>query len=487
MSIYSALNLGYAAKDIIKFLVNRFPEMKDKIKQAEKAGYSTDKILGYLNKVDPKKLEQLAKGSVIGSAFMQPSRDNQQNESSNPLIRGRQATARGGPTGQALQKGVSAAMKLGAGYLTAEGFANLMKGPEENNPQVQINPGASMPPNQTIQQAQQQASPAPGVPENTIGNQSPGAPPAPPIPTGEGIQTLKTMGLLEKAQGLLQAGNDPVLVAKTLIATANPELKKNYKQNEQMIVDAVADLAASSQQVQNAKNQPTQEIQGQEGPQGGPIAQAEQIRPEQAAPQQLQQPDERKQKQAKNANVVTLPGGEIGTVLERKKDHLVVDVDGKKVPVKLDEAIDVPASQDELADIYTNLIQKIPESERSSMINMAGYDPNHNELVFKPHDGAFYVYKDIPPEFAKRIQEAMFNAKTTGQNFYGAWSEGESSRGAGLSALIKELQKLYGGKGKEYTRKYETIYDIMSLPKQAVKAREKAKKDAERQRKKSQR
>ena len=184
-------------------------------------------------------------------------------------------------------------------------------------------------------------------------------------------------------------------------------------------------------------------------------------------------------------NLALLPKGDLGQIESVKNGIAKVNVDGRITHRKLSDLEELPISQPDLAALYENLIQAIPEHARSSVINFAGYDSNANELIFRPHSGAAYVYKDIPPEFAEKLKNAMFKAKTTGENFYGSWSAGEGSRFAGLAALIRDLQKLYGGKGKEYVRKYETLVDILSEPERAKKEKHKRIKEDEKRRKKA--
>lgn len=168
------------------------------------------------------------------------------------------------------------------------------------------------------------------------------------------------------------------------------------------------------------------------------------------------------------------PQGDIGEIESVKNGIAKIKVGDIYKTRKTEDIEPLPISKPDLADLYQNLIQAIPEDARSSVINFAGYDANANELIFRPHSGAAYVYKDIPQEFADKLKNAMFKAKTNGENFYGSWSSGEGSRFAGLSQLIKDLQKSYGGKGKEYIRKYETLVDILEEPEKAKKAKMKA-------------
>ena len=100
------------------------------------------------------------------------------------------------------------------------------------------------------------------------------------------------------------------------------------------------------------------------------------------------------------------------------------------------------------------MINKIPEHLRSSVANWVGYNDEKNLLQIKFHSGDAYTFKNIPPEFVRKLEAVEHVAKTTGGNIYAVWEEGEASRGAGISQLIQELQKQYGGKGKEYEVKF---------------------------------
>ncbi len=177
--------------------------------------------------------------------------------------------------------------------------------------------------------------------------------------------------------------------------------------------------------------------------------------------------DQEKPKIEKNS-VVSSPNG-VGEVKSIKEKTALVDIDGKLTKVNVE---DLESEPPDIADLYDNLFNAIPKEYQSRMMNYAGYDEDANELIFRPHGGAAYVYKDIPPQFAEDLKNRLHNAKTTGKNMYGMWNEGDPSYGAGMSALIKELQKTYGGKGKEYVRKYNTLFDILGIPHEEKKRKE---------------
>jgi len=106
-------------------------------------------------------------------------------------------------------------------------------------------------------------------------------------------------------------------------------------------------------------------------------------------------------------------------------------------------------------------------------VEWAGYDPNTNELAYKPHGSdKMWSYDDIPPEDVEVLTSLLTQRKSTGENFIGAWQAGtESPIGAAMYQLIKKLQAARGGKGNEYKNKYETIYDALEPAKKAAKER----------------
>ena len=174
----------------------------------------------------------------------------------------------------------------------------------------------------------------------------------------------------------------------------------------------------------------------------------------------------------------------MGEVKAIRNGKAIVEVDGKKHQVDEDELIESPLPEKDLADLYTDLIggiEKTTGQQVSRNVEYAGYDPNFNELVYKPHGSdKVYVYDDISPEDAKQLTSFINQRKSSGGNYIGAWEKGtESPIGAGMYQLIKKLQSERGGKGNEYRNRFETIYDALEPAKQAAKKKHaKAKKKA---------
>ena len=184
-----------------------------------------------------------------------------------------------------------------------------------------------------------------------------------------------------------------------------------------------------------------------------------------------------------------LPSGQMGTVVGEKNGISQIDVDGVIKHRKSDDLILSPETEKEIGDLYEQLLSKIPESERSSVIDWAGYDEKTGNFAYRPHDGHTYEYTNIPPDWIEKLKSSGFSAKTTGQNSYGAWESGGASRNAGVVQLIAELKKratlesVDGQKpssphGKEYTGKFDTVYDFLSIPKNILRQREKERQKA---------
>jgi len=503
-SIAQALSSGYSVKKILEFLGRSHPALALKINAGIAAGHTLEKILYFIEGAG-EKASKILSGENGGENNLY-----KKSQSVHPglktgfkILAGATTAAAAGIAGITGMAGRGAAVRASQ-ILPALAPQGQLPGPAAQAPIGNISP---LPQNPAVPQA---PNPTP-LPQNPAVPQAPNPTPLPQNPTvpqapnptplpmnmtpGQQINAgagqtnpnqmaqaaqampqqmppidsesiINQMGLKYKLINLQNAGNDPSQIAAGLEIQLNPNQKKWLKSQTQMPLSEIV-----KDYIQKQGNQPQVNAQNtQIQPENTPIqVQESKIEPEK--PQKIE----------KGSEVLT-PNG-IGHVKGTDSKGLIVESEGKAHRIPHEEAISSPLPEKDMAELYTELVNKIPESERSSMINVAGYDPNHNEFIFMPHDGALYVYKDIPEEFAQKIQQALFQAKTTGSNFYGAWSQGEESRGAGLSALIRELQKLYGGKGKEYVRKYEKVYDFFALPKAAVKAKEKKEREERKKRK----
>ena len=360
----------------------------------------------------------------------------------------------------------------------------MEKGPQGPN-QFQMMPGAPIqPPQQMMQQAKQPGIAPTAPPMQTL------APQAPMVPAIDAKAQLQNMGFLDKASAMLQAGNAPEIVSGSLIAQAPKHLKAEFKKPEKQkeVQDAVAQYA--QELAQGKANGQVNELQGQIRPAEGQAAPTE-LQLGNTGEEASQAPKAEDRKVKERGDVVSLPDGEIGTVEDIKKDHAVVEVNGKKKPVKLDQIEDLPIPQKDLADLHKDLIAGIEKDtgeEVSRAVMWAGYDPINNKLQYLPWDADMYTYDNIEPEYAERLTNLLTQRKTSGSSLIGSWTAGTKSvMGAQMHQIIKELQEKRGGKGKEYSGKAKAIYSAYEPGIKAAKKKKKEQENEEKRRKKEQR
>jgi len=506
MNFISALGAGYGAEQIFEFLANSFPSIGKRLKQAKQIGHSTEEILKQFNGLDKKKLFDIEK------------RLSQQPESGNPLIEAQQATLESSAQTQLPNIGKNLAM-AGLGAYAAKKALPLAQTLIDRYREPKEQPSEPILDNtqQTEPEQQAQGNQQPNIsPQNEllaharnyyhsgdrsvhglskhlgigyakaaelieflkkenqnttqnetgeIKNQTQ------ELPTVKNIESnadvLWNAMLQNKSKGL-DADNSAFLkIAKNMRTTGDINSREDF----QKFYDIFQEKKKSGAALPTVLRESSREFENFKRP--APKEKIEPIPKAESAPTTETQ-----------GNLVLTPQGDIGEIKSTNKGIASVDVGGKIKTRKESELEKIPINQPDLADLYENLVKAIPEQARSSVINFAGYDADANELIFRPHNGAAYVYKDIPKEFADKLKNSMFKAKTTGENFYGAWSAGEGSRFAGLSQLIRDLQKQYGGKGKEYVRKYETLVDLLAEPEKAKREKKKKEKN-ERSKKRS--
>jgi hypothetical protein len=227
------------------------------------------------------------------------------------------------------------------------------------------------------------------------------------------------------------------------------------------------------------KNKPHQQEQPeaqQQEPENVPRGTEEQI-----STSQLPESTKTVEKPIEVGSEVITPSGDIAKIDLLPGKTAKVDVDGKKQVFETDDLVPIPENHQEIGDLYQQLIDKIPEGQKSRVYDAIGYDPNRNAIKYTYHDGKSYIIDDVPEEIVKEIVNSGFLAKTSGGNYMGFYYKGNPSIGAGMHVLISDLQRLRGGKGKEYSYKFEELYSQHRLPKNILKERhekEQAKKKA---------
>lgn len=145
------------------------------------------------------------------------------------------------------------------------------------------------------------------------------------------------------------------------------------------------------------------------------------------------QEDVAKMQAPERGSVVSLPAGNVGVIKDIKKEHALIDEDGKTHKVKISD-LQLP---DEAVQQTVARLLEIPEVDKSSTINYWAYDPEDKDLFLMFHNGETYKYHDVPEDLVKELHEMAVSPTTKKENEFGAWSpEDPKSRGA---TFIKKL------------------------------------------------
>jgi len=423
------LKSGFSAKTILDFFTKKNPHLASKINSALSLGYSADYVLKHLTG---------GRGDYenADSTLTESEQTHNVDAQRKKTIGTNTALAVAAPLGAyALQRAIPQAVQQVAPQLAQQAVSPV---------QTPITPIAEQ---------------TPGIAPNPapIAQQTPAiAPVNPNIQVAQNILNKSPVKqFIDKALTMNQSSDDVAAAARKIHPKEVGAIEKVAKVPlEEIIRDLKPETPnAQEKQLQSQERQNVESI-GQEL-------------------NQVNKSPERPKELETEGNLALMPNGDLGEIQSVKNGIAKMNVNGIERHRKYEDLETLPITQPDIADLYSNLVQAIPEELRSSVINFAGYDADFNELAFRPHNGALYIYKDIPLDFADKLKNSMFKAKTTGENFYGAWGEGEGSRFSGLGQLIRDLQKQYGGKGKEYTRKYQTIYDFLGAPEAAKKAKHK--------------
>lgn len=466
--LFYSLAQGYTANQILQFLVGANPKLKKPISAAAAAGYTVDQIVNFLSD----KEENNMAGKYMSSHQIEAKKKKEYEQKAISAIKGGAALGISALGAYALSRAIPPALQ--AAQAAAGG---QLPGPPP--------PGGTPP----------QTPPAvPGRAQPAVGNQPPGTPPAgpapiapinapqaqtPPIqpqgmaqptqtgttapvnpiqPTIPSSQVLSQMSLKDKVDTMRKAGNTPEAIAAALNMQLTSGQRKWF--GEQLKSGSVKPLQEIVKDYFNEVPLQTSEV------------------PRSTAEVPLQTEEE--VKPISKGITVASPKG-IGQVKEIRGDQALIESDGKIHKANVDELIESPIPEKDLADLYDEMIAGIEKQtgkQVSRNVEWSGYDPKVNELAYKPHGSdKFYVYDDISPEDVNILTSFLTQRKSTGQNFIGAWEAGsESPIGAAMYQLIKKLQAERGGKGNEYKARFETIYDALEPAKTASKQRYAARK-----------
>lgn len=441
----SALSSGFTPEQILNFLLKQFPKHSSKIKKAIASGFSAENIIKHLGggrKALNQDIESMTENEQARGRDIQ----RRENVNKGALAAGTLAA------GAALTPLASQVAGRALSRALPQGITSQLGSILPSTGSLTPNQGMQSSP-QTLQQPQQQLpiEPSQQPPANQVAANI-SQPPNNQQPKVISDISNKLWESVEKGK---LTDRDPSVSAFLKVAS---NLRKTRGLHSKEQFDKLYQAFENKRQM------------GLEGPELARELFAEYEQMKSPTNNQLPESNEsvEKSRTIEKNSLVASPNG-VGEVKEIRNGKALVDVDGKLHRVNEDELEGEP---EDIAELYDNLFNAIPDEYKSRMMNYAGYDEESNELLFRPHGGAAYVYKDIPEEFANDLKNRLHKAKTTGKNMYGMWYEGDQSYGAGMSALIKKLQGVYGGKGKEYVRKYNTLFDILGVPHEAKRRKE---------------
>lgn len=165
----------------------------------------------------------------------------------------------------------------------------------------------------------------------------------------------------------------------------------------------------------------------------------------------------------KGITVLDSETGEVGTLKDHKQKEALVDEDGKLRKAKVEDLIPSPLPNKDLAELFDDLnagIEKEIGEEVSRAVRLLAYYPESNSVLYVPWQGVPYLYDDISEEDRDFLLNNLQKRRTTGENLIGAWKEGTHSvMGSKMHDFIRKLQSERGGKGNEYSAKFQIVYD----------------------------
>lgn len=511
--IVQGIAAGYSAQKILGFISKAFPAFAPKIKQAQGQGHSVEQILGFLSKT-------MQTTNPPGMSQQQVHASNRRNEET------------------LVKNGITALGGSMAAYAASRALPPMLQGltqqqTQPQTPQLPTGPSAAQPPqNQSPQLAMGQGNTQQNAPFQppispaqapTTPNipQSP-APTQPIIPQRDikkSLDIIKSSGLETNVKNMLEGGMSPPDIAAVLPRIAGKDLAKKLGKIEGGLEGVIEDYAQPmpksdpnlAQQQSNLsrpslmkeeiRKLPTMEevkkLHGLWEKSGKKIPfekvlfgnlQIDEDLAKQLAksyegaqqPEQLNQPSQgteqpapmiepqepiekeelnKEPKTIEKNSVVASPHG-VGEVKEVRNGQAIIDVDGKKHKVDVEDLENEP--EDVIEEVQKLL--KIPEVDRSSIVSLFTFDPEEKKMYIQFHNGESFKYLDVDPEKVRKIADKMGIPVTKGQNIFGAWSqEDKNSLGATLiKEIINDPKYKKAKKGEPANTNYvklETLYD----------------------------
>jgi hypothetical protein len=144
------------------------------------------------------------------------------------------------------------------------------------------------------------------------------------------------------------------------------------------------------------------------------------------------------------AQVIT-PDGEIGDIAHIRNKHGLIKTPGRLESDELSKLKPVP---EEWKHVHVDL-SEVPEEDRSSNLNLVFAEPDDKGVYVQFWEGKtpqFYRYRrkdgqSMTQDLLESLSKETDEAKTEGENFYGAWESGGKSRGSAFYHRLKMLSQ----------------------------------------------
>lgn len=480
--INAALTQGFSNQSILQYLLRHFPHAKKQIEKAVAKGFTADKIIKYLQggRQEVNRDETMTELEKTRATDIERKQNIKKNIGKGALALG--ATALGG---YALSRALPrAATALQGELLPAEARASqalqlpnqTINAPQISNQQQQL-PGPQQPPSQPeippVQPQQMAPEQAPVSPIQATPTPPMAAPQQPIAPLPGKVQNVLNGMLQSKKQ---QTPQEMAIALKNLYPK---EVKEYEKTTKTPLIRAVEEFSKQvPKETEIAKS--SMPIAGKSLAEVPPAEIKKEPQPEIEAPKE----------EVSKGSTVGLPNGNIGEIKDIRQGIATIESNGKEYRRKIEDLIEPPMPMKDLATLHEELIKGIEEKtgeEVSRMANWVGYDEGKKSLAFQPHgpNSKFYVYDDITEEEADELKSIEVMRKTSGENYIGVWKQGTKSVvGNRLFNLIRKIQMARGGKGKEYSYRFDSIYDALEPAKKASKEKHEREKDEKRKTKK---
>lgn len=444
--IFSALEAGYSPDKILKYIQKIDPDLAIKVNTALQAGHSIEKVLSFISKNGKNVSKVLDQGKEKRGNIYQEAR-----KSVHPALKGAGLFAgtllAGGAGAYALSRAVPQALQ-------GEFLQALPKPPAQA---MQI--GMQAAPEQITQQ-QQQLPFIPGQAQHITPPPSPAQAQAPisqqPIPQ---ISPLPE-ALHKQASALLNAGNKPEEI-ENILKKLQPKIVKEYEKSTNIpIRSAIEEFSKSLPEKEQIKPMGT-------GMQEAPKP------TENKVPESISILEEEKPK-VEERKKVALPNGDIGEITNIRQGIATVNANGKEYRRKLDELEEAP---EDLEEATRHLVNLIPEKEKSTAfqesihISLPGKEGKEIPIMLtKYYGGKWAWYLDVSNDDYSKIALGTFEPKGEKKTGIGEYKPGIiDSRGAGNQQLIIQNPK-YSKENKGKTWGYaDTKYDMLKSIEETLK------------------